>query len=209
MGVPNRAMGKLATLDALLCPSKLVKGSQACRHKSLDAVLAWGRKPSGITSERIANARGLPIWRCEDGFLRSIGLGVDDPPLSLLLDDTGVHYDARLPNRLEKLISKSITADQYHRSQALCSLWCEMRVSKYNKSPETNVPDEPFILVVDQTAGDLSIKGGLAEASSFQTMLLEARLAYPQTLIIIKIHPDVACGRKKGHFLPAELKDSK
>ncbi len=209
LGVPNRAMGKLATLDALLCPSKLVKGSQACRHKSLDAVLAWGRKPSGITSERIANARGLPIWRCEDGFLRSIGLGVDDPPLSLLLDDTGVHYDAKLPNRLEKLISKSITADQYHRTQALCSLWCEMRVSKYNKSPETNVPDEPFILVVDQTAGDLSIKGGLAEASSFQTMLLEARLAYPQTLIIIKIHPDVACGRKKGHFLPAEFMDSK
>ena len=209
MGVPNRAMGRLATLEALVHPSKLIKGSQSCRNKPLDAVLAWGRKPSGISAERLANLRGLPILYCEDGFLRSMGLGADDPPLSLLIDDSGVHYDANHPSRLEKLISIKITTDQYHRTRALRSLWCDLRVSKYNNAPETKVPNEPFILVVDQTAGDLSIKGGLAEASSFQTMLLEARLAYPKLLIIVKIHPDVARGRKKGHFLPAEAKDSR
>jgi len=208
IGVPNLAMARLATLEALLRPSKLVKGSQACRHKPLDAVLAWGRKPSGISAEKLANERALPLWRCEDGFLRSMGLGPDDPPLSLLIDDSGVHYDASLPSRLERLISVKITANQYQRAQALRSLWCDMRVSKYNNAPETKVPDEPFVLVVDQTAGDLSIKGGFADASSFQTMLLAARLAYPKTLIIVKVHPDVVRGRKKGHFSLAESKDS-
>jgi capsular polysaccharide export protein len=209
IGVPNRAMGRLATLEALMNPSKLIKGSQACRNKPLDAVLAWGRKSSGISAERIANLRALPIVYCEDGFLRSMGLGPDDPPLSILIDDSGVHYDASLPSRLEKLINIKITADQHKRTKLLRSLWCDWRVSKYNHAPETKVPNEPFVLVVDQTAGDLSIKGGLAEASSFQTMLQAARLAYPQTLIIVKIHPDVACGRKKGHFSPAEAKDSR
>ena len=204
LGVPSAAMARLPTLVPLLQPALLVKGARACRHQRLDALLAWGNKPSAAVAERLAAQRGLPLWRCEDGFLRSLGLGPDTPPLSLLVDDLGVHYDAGGPSRLEQLIQEPLQPDQQRRARALRALWCEQRVSKYNGAPESAAPSEPFVLVVDQTAGDLSIRGGLADAASFRQMLAAARERHPGHRIVVKVHPDVAAGRKRGHF-PAGL----
>ena len=97
-----------STLAPLLAPATLVPGRIRCRRAPLDALLAWGRKPSGRAAEAIARRRGLPLWRLEDGFLRSLGLGCGEPPLSLLVDDLGVHYDATSPSRLEALIAAPV-----------------------------------------------------------------------------------------------------
>ncbi len=200
LGVPSAAMARLPTLASLLAPATLRRGRRACREQPLTALLAWGNKPSAQGAQRLAQRRNLPLWRCEDGFLRSLGLGGDGPPLSLVLDDLGIYYDASRPSRLERLIAGPIEASEWQRARQLQQLWCQERLSKYNGAPESPTPQEPFVLVVDQTAGDQSISGGLAEASSFEAMLAAAKRDHPHSRIVLRMHPDVARGRKQGYF---------
>jgi capsule polysaccharide export protein KpsC/LpsZ len=55
-----------------------------------------------------ADAQRIPLWRMEDGFIRSSGLGSDLlAPLSLVLDKTGIYYDASRPSDLENLLNAS------------------------------------------------------------------------------------------------------
>ena len=198
VGIPGAGMGRISTLAPLLAPATLVRGAGPCRRANLDAVLAWGRKPSSRSAEAIAAARNLPLWRCEDGFLRSIGLGPDGPPLSLVVDDLGIYYDADRPSRLEQLIPRTLSPEQLTRAQALRQLWRRERVSKYNGAPETLPPDGRFVLVVDQTFGDLSIRHGQADGARFEAMLSAALANHPDCLVLVKTHPDVAAGRKRG-----------
>ena len=193
------------TLPALLADHRLVTGAARCAGAELDALLGWGRKASARRAERLAFRRQLPLWRCEDAFLRSLDLGPDSVPLGLVLDDTGIYYDASGPCRLERLIAASATPAQVQRAEALRALWCEQRVSKYNGAREAPAPAQPFVLVVDQTAGDLAIGLGGATAASFQAMLAAALDHHPGCLVLVKTHPDVVRGRKRGHFQPRQL----
>jgi capsular polysaccharide export protein len=173
----------------------------------LTALLAWGNKPSGRLAERMAGQRRLPLWRCEDGFLRSLGLGNEGPPLSLVLDDLGIYYDASRPSRLESPIASPLDEDGRRRAEALVELWRQERLSKYNGAAESPVPQQPFVLLVDHTADDLSIRGGLADGTSFAAMLQAARQAHRDCRIVLRLHPEVVRGRRRGHFAAADLED--
>ena len=204
LGVPSRGLARISTLGPLLAPATLVAGAGSCRRSgALTALLAWGRKPSARAAETLSRERGLPLWRCEDGFLRSLGLGPDGPPWSLVVDDLGIYYDARTPSRLEALIRQSLSPAEAERAHALRALWQAERVSKYNGARETLPPSEPFVLVVDQTMGDLSIRHGMADGASFQRMLQAALDNHPHCRVLLKIHPDVAAGRKRGYLAEA------
>ncbi len=205
LGLPDRGMLRHSTLSALLQGHALVIGSGNCRRLPIHALLAWGHKPSGRVAERIAAERSLPVWRCEDAFLRSMGLGATEPPLGLLLDDEGMYYDASSKSRLESLIGACRGPAEYNRAEAIRSLWCQSRVSKYNAARESEPPDQPYVLVVDQSYGDLSIRYGQADRASFQRMLHEALANHPDHLVVLKIHPDVVARRRRGHYSAAEL----
>jgi capsular polysaccharide export protein len=56
------------------------------------------------------------------------------------------------------------------------------------------------VLVVDQTAGDSSIRGGLADAATFHSMIKAALDENPDLPIVVKIHPEVVAGKKRGHL---------
>ncbi|MFN7678804.1 MAG: capsular polysaccharide biosynthesis protein [Cyanobacteriota bacterium] len=198
VGIPSRGMARVATLPSLLAPATLVRGARPCRQAALTAVLAWGHKPSSRKAEQISRERGVPLWRCEDGFLRSLGLGPVDPPLSLVVDDLGIYYDARSSCRLERLIPRPLSKAELDRARELRHLWRGERVSKYNGTRDSAAPREPFVLVVDQTFGDLSIRFGMANGDSFQRMLRAAIDSHPGTRVVIKTHPDVVAGRKQG-----------
>ncbi len=164
-------------------------------------VLAWGRRPSAIRAQQYAQRRGLAVYHIEDGFLRSVGLGKDDPPLAIIFDDLGLYLDASRPSRLEVLIGQPLDGDQSARARALRSAWCDGRVSKYNHSRDLAraLPGD-CVLVVDQTRGDASVACGLADAASFERMLAAALREHPDSTILLKVHPDVVSGRKQGHF---------
>lgn len=210
----------IAGMDAL--PQLLGAPVEFCRshsqlkrlqrqYKSL-VMLAWGQKRTAAKAEEFAHRYHLTFWRVEDGFLRSVGLGHESPPLSIVVDDVGIYYDARTPSRLEQLIAQPLpqesAAEQEARANNLILAWRAARVSKYNAARETLptwLDEQPFVLVVDQTYGDASITSGLADAERFQVMLDEACARYPEHRIVIKTHPDVMAGTKRAHFDPADF----
>ena len=205
LGVPATGMLAHRSLPQLLAPAELVIGAGACRRQRPDALLAWGRRPSADRVDRLGQAWGLPVWHLEDGFLRSLGKGRDQPPLCLLVDDLGVHIDATAASRLEQLIATPLTASQQQRAISLQRLWCEQRLSKLNPPRDSPPPPGRFVLVVDQSAGDRSIGLGLAGAESFQRMLQAALAENPDCSVVVKVHPDVIRGQARGHFHRSDL----
>ena len=204
LAVLTPGLRRVSTLPALL-PEWLIGNGQ--RAGTGSAVLAWGHKPSARIAEQFAQRHGLPLLRAEDGFLRSTDLGHRCPPLSIVLDDQGIYYDAGQPSRLESLIAAQLGAAQLDRGARLRAAWVAARVSKYNHARD-DLPDallrpaatDPPVLVIDQTAGDASITGAGASATHFQWMLQAALDEHPGAPIWLKVHPDVIAGRKQGHF---------
>jgi capsular polysaccharide export protein len=195
--VPVRGMARIATLPALFAGFRLERRP----GPGAQAVLAWGHKPSGRRAQAIAQDLGLPLWRVEDAFLRSVGLGFETPPLGILVDDLGVYYDASGPSRLEAWAAAPLTPARGARAQALVAAWRAARVSKYNHAREVPAPlAAPCVLVADQTAGDLSIAGAQAGPAQFAQMLEAALDEHPGLPVVLKVHPDVLAGRKRGHF---------
>lgn len=196
--VLSKGSQRIDTLPALLPDFVLQNGGG--RHVSrTDFVMVWGRKASALKAMSRAVKAGKPVLTLEDGFVRSVGLGADEPPLSLIVDDLGVYYDASQPSRLEQLIVTPLSPEEAQRALALRTLWQQQRVSKYNNAriEPPNLPAD-CVLVADQTAGDASLQG--AGAEDFRAMLDAALASYPQSTIVLKVHPDVVAGRKAGHF---------
>lgn len=196
----SRAVADLPGLPELL-GAPVVRWRRGLAVPDGARVLAWGRKPSARRAQALAAALGLPVLRLEDGFLRSVGLGADEPPLSVVWDDTGIYYDATGPSRLERLIAAGADAASLDRARRLGAAWKAGRVSKYNLAREdgSDLP-EGFVLVADQTLGDASVACGAADAASFARMLEAALDEHPGCPVVLKVHPEVALGRKRGHF---------
>lgn len=202
IAVVSRGIQRIETLSALLDDAELLFGTAAARCGGADAVLAWGRKASAEKARQFAESQGLPTLQIEDGFLRSVGLGGNDPPLSVVLDDTGIYYDANTASRLEALVASGCPNDELSRAVALVEAWRKGRISKYNHAREL-VGERMAcnVLVVDQTYGDESIRCGQGDdVFSFAQMLEAALDEHPGQTVLIKIHPDVLAGRKRGHF---------
>ena len=200
-GVPETGLLAHRTVPALLAPAELIPG----HRRDVDALLAWGRRPSALRVERLGRRWQLPVWHLEDGLLRSLAKGRRHPPLALLVDDLGVHFDATQPCRMEQRIAETLTPEQTARAQAIQRMWCEQRLSKLNPAQESPPPQGPFVLVVDQSAGDRSIALGLAGPASFRRMLEAALRDHPDCTVLVKVHPDVIRGRARGHFRRSDL----
>uniref|UniRef100_UPI003850F465 capsular polysaccharide biosynthesis protein n=1 Tax=Halomonas elongata TaxID=2746 RepID=UPI003850F465 len=208
LAVATRRMLALPTLRACLPEFQRLchLGSPRARHAG--AVAGWGLKPSTRKAREHADRHRLPYIAIEDGFLRSWGLGVEGhPPHSLVVDPLGIYYDASRPSALENLIlaAEHTSEAELARARSGMQRLRELRLSKYNHAPDRPLfdDDRPRVLVVDQTAGDASIPGGLAEADDFQRMLESARAEHPESEILVKVHPDVIAGKKEGHLLAA------
>ncbi|MBB3149751.1 capsular polysaccharide export protein [Phyllobacterium trifolii] len=176
------------------------------------AFAGWGRKSSGKQSKIRADRHGKQFIALEDGFLRSIGLGqAGEPPLSIILDPIGIYYDATGRSRLEDLLNEPncVSSELLERARRGMDLMRNNRLSKYNSAAEP-MPSEllhsNYVLVIDQTLGDMSIPCGMASASSFNEMLDAAKSNHPGSRIVIKIHPGVTAGINAGHF-PKDLVD--
>jgi capsular polysaccharide export protein len=165
-------------------------------------VAGWGNRPSGRRAARIAARSGARLLRVEDGFLRSARR--NDPPLSLVLDDLGIYYDAHRPSRLERLIAEG--APDPDRARRLVHLWRALGLSKIARLPDYAGPlPASYVLVLDQLAGDQSVAGGLAHPGSFDRMLQAARMEFPDLPIVLKTHPDTGLRRRRSHFDAARL----
>jgi len=176
-------------------------------------VTVWGRKRSAEWLAARARRRRRPVIHTEDGFLRSVRTGAEgEPALSHVLDRRGIYYDATTASDLEVMIESGAGARAalLARADAGIAMLRERRLSKYNAAP-WRAPAElglaaagDQVLVVDQTAGDLSIGYGLAGPTTFARMLEQARREHPDATLVVKTHPAVTAGKRRGHFTQLE-----
>ncbi len=166
------------------------------------AVLGWGMKPSSAPGRAWARLTGLPYVSLEDGFLRSVGLGeAGTPSMSLIVDPLGAYYDAARGSVIEGTIAGTATRAERLRARALMESAVAHGLSKTNLGRQLDpaiLRPGRRVLIVDQTAGDASIPLGLAGAWSFARMLSAARQDEAGAQLIVKRHPAVAAGLKRG-----------
>lgn len=176
---------------------------------SFEAVAGWGNAPTTRRARRLAQDSGKPYLAFEDGPLRSIRPGPDEPPTSMVVDQSGIYYDAGNPSDLLKLMAERawFTPPIEEQSERACETLRRLRLSKYNsgreRTPgELGLGHDPGrrVLVLDQVNGDASIRGALADAGSFSQMLEDALADNADSEVVLKLHPDVLSGRRAGYF---------
>ncbi|MDH2998349.1 capsule biosynthesis protein [Pasteurellaceae bacterium LFhippo2] len=200
----SRGILKIPALSAFLSEDELVAYSFMRKTAKVDKVIGWGLRPSTTKARKYAEKNHLPFVALEDGFLRSLGLGVNGyPPFSMVYDDVGIYYDTTRPSRLEHFIlNENIDAELLNQAEQAIGLIRQYQLSKYNQAPDFDEPkpEKSVVLVIDQTFGDMAVKYGQADKSCFDTMLKAAVDENPNAEIWVKTHPDVISGKKKGYL---------
>ncbi len=171
-------------------------------HRDLDAIAVWGGRPVAARGERAAERRDLPLVRLEDAFLRSVTASEGEPIMGLTLDETGNYLDASGPSDLENLLNRPLGVVG-SEVEAAFEAYLRSGLSKYNDAWRlaSDLPDAPFVLVVDQLRGDASIRLGGAGAPDFADMLAAAIAENPDTPIYVKRHPRAVDAPELGHFV--------
>ena len=174
-----------------------------------DLIGVWGQSPTSWRGEAVSDKTAAPVLRVEDAFLRSVLPGRDgEPPLGLHLDSRGVHFDPSTPSDLEIILSQDPLDDAHILNQARDGIarLKKLSLSKYNGfDPSIPAPDPGYVLVIDQTAGDASVKASRADRNTFLEMLFVAREEHPNARIFIKTHPETMQGHRDGHYRDADL----
>ncbi|ELF7077667.1 capsular polysaccharide biosynthesis protein [Campylobacter coli] len=171
-----------------------------------DVFVGWGRKKSGLKAVELAKKHNVKFLLLEDGFLRSLNLGVENSPsFSIVKDEIGIYYDATAPSKLENILNTyEFSSEELEQAKKAIELIKKEKLSKYNNN--LCVPKELFsaneerVLIITQVANDASLKFGLADNFSTQDIINEAIKENPNAKIYIKIHPDVLSGKKQSDF---------
>ncbi|SOB96327.1 capsular polysaccharide export protein [Stappia indica] len=178
--------------------------------------LGWA---AGVTAEAEAAAAraGVDLWRIEDGFLRSVGLGAGlARGASVGFDDEGIYFDALRESRMERLLGeRELTPVERARGEGLIARIRKARVTKYNVGGKGTLPSVPgdrtVILVPGQVADDAGVRRSLsatidcAHCDNVNLELLrQVRARNPQAHILFKPHPDVAARLRAGRLEPHE-----
>ncbi len=182
-------------------------------YSSLDELLfrkgifyGWGRKKSGKKAIQLAQKFNTSYVLLEDGFIRSLDLGVrGSPSFSLIEDDIGIYYDATVPSKLENILNTydfDRDKELLNKAKEAIALIKKYHISKYNNSKDIDKnyfqKDEKRVLIIAQTAGDSSLEYGRGNEYSTDDMIKEALNKNPEHKIYLKIHPDVLSGKKSS-----------
>lgn len=185
----------------------------AKRQQVRDKLAGQSNKQSNKRSNAVP-----PIYCMEDGFIRSNGLGATLlAPLSVVIDQRGIYYDATQPSDLEVMLREcpALTPEQLARVQQLQHRLLTQRVSKYNvgKSRDDSAPwlqevqttSKPRLLIVGQVEDDLSVQycGSLIKTNS--ALIERVRRDHPDAYLVYKPHPDVEAGLRAGKVTDKQL----
>ncbi|EGK8022030.1 capsular polysaccharide biosynthesis protein [Campylobacter lari] len=171
-----------------------------------DVFVGWGRKKSGLKVIELAKKHNIKFLLLEDGFLRSLNLGVENSPsFSIVKDDIGIYYDATVPSKLENILNTyEFSTEELGQAKKAIELIKKEKLSKYNNN--LCIPKELFgsneerVLIITQVANDASLEFGLADSFSTQDIINDAIKENPNAKIYIKIHPDALSGKKQSDF---------
>ena len=206
----SRGIKSIGILEEALGHDVVALRGYASNDSDVSGYLGWGRKSSGVKALEASKRNEKSVIFLEDGFLGYWGHpSSKNTRLSLIVDNKGIYYDARSQSDLESLLEDGgeLTVEQNQRIDNVCKTITNNHFSKYNHHASSRLPDElaqqlssacNVVLVVDQTAGDQSITCGLAKDEYFPQMLHAACTENPESLVVVKTHPDVLAGKKKS-----------
>ena len=196
----------------LWSPGPPLRIARSDRHAVEEAAKQGGSLavwPSRVSSElnEVAAARGVKLVRVEDGFVRSVGLGSNlVPPLSIIVDRQGIHYDPSQPSDLETLLATTqFSSATLKRAERLRAAIVEAGISKYasgegtgTKTIEKSALERRIVLVPGQVEDDMSVLAGGGGLTSNLELLRRVRALEPEADIWWRPHPDVDAGHRKG-----------
>ncbi|MEM9434415.1 MAG: capsular polysaccharide biosynthesis protein [Pseudomonadota bacterium] len=169
-----------------------------------DLVAVWGKSPTSHRGEAISDLTGATALYVEDAPLRSVGLGRDGhQPLGLLVDSQRPHFDSSGPSDLEQILATSAFDDtaKLNRARAAMEMLRYSGVTKYSShQADSECPDPGYVLVVDQTRDDASVRFGGGSVGLFREMLVFAQEEHPGARILVKTHPETLAGHRPGYF---------
>lgn len=190
---------KRSVVCQCFAPARVVFVASVADVPAGAVLAAWGMKPFDA-----ALAEGVRVLRLEDGFLRSVGLGVDlIRPMSWVIDGRGIYYDATRASDLEHLLSNAqFSAAQLQRAQRLRERIVAQGLTKYNTGGgvwQRPAGATSVVLVPGQVESDASLAYGAPGIRSNMALLQAARAAHPDAYVVYKPHPDVLAGlRARG-----------
>ncbi|WP_347303258.1 beta-3-deoxy-D-manno-oct-2-ulosonic acid transferase [Croceibacterium sp. TMG7-5b_MA50] len=183
-------------------------GTALARARRAGGALAiW---PSRVSPGLLAyaEARDVALVRVEDGFVRSVGLGVDlVPPSSIVVDPRGIHFDPSGPSALEDMLETAPVSPQLlARAARLRHRIVAAGIGKYGADPAGTVPPrlpgKRLVLVPGQVGDDMSVRAGgadlLAAGNPNAELLRRVRALEPDAEIWFRPHPDVDAGLRNG-----------
>lgn len=175
-------------------PPQAARSAAEARARGWRPVL-WGAAEGGAGAE--------DALRVEDGFLRSVGLGLrHTPPLSLAIDALPPHFDATRPNGFEAVVAAAaFTPGLLGRARRLRERIAALGLTKYNLAGGGSLPEalgREAVLAAGQVESDASIRLGARAIRTDLALLEAARARWPDALIVYKPHPDVLTGLRPG-----------
>ncbi|WP_237417264.1 capsular polysaccharide export protein, LipB/KpsS family [Halobacillus litoralis] len=176
--------------------------------------IVWGYKDKEYLSY-LGEKLGAPVFRMEDGFIRSHGLGSTfSTPLSMCLDKKGLYYNSRKSNDLEDILNTYPFEENQKllaRAKYCIDRLTELKVSKYNHVDSQDVKDiygpkqKRRVLVLGQVEDDASISYGSKKKLTNNDVVRIAKFENPDSEIIYKPHPDVLSKRRKLYSDPNDV----
>ena len=162
-------------------------------------VVVWSFKNEEMGID-LSVCDGKTVWHMEDGFIRSIGRGLDHvPPWSLCLDSQGAYFDASAPSDFEDMCNQFdeglFSREQRETAAQLISSLRESGITKYNLFSYLNDSavlqfDGSGVLVLGQVEDDQSILRNDNVISTNSGLLKQAISDHPELTIFFKQHPD-------------------
>jgi len=171
-------------------------------------LLIWG-KSEDFEPDTLSD--NIKIYRVEDGFIRSVGLGIRfTPPISLVIDPAGIYFDAARPSYLEQiLLEDSFDSELIERAEHVIEKIKKQRITKYNLNEKPWRPtktSKKIVVIPGQVETDASIRYGSPFIKSNLELIKIVRKLNPDAYIVHKPHPDVVRGYRKGYIKFDELK---
>jgi capsular polysaccharide export protein len=208
------ARWKRVTVDNLLWDGggpRRYASPHGARTRSLRAgekVLAWKARTPEDLSRRL-EAKGLLVGEIEDGMVRSTGLGANCvPPLSIITDFHGAHFDPARPSGLELILQNGeIGPEMLARAAALRERLVSEGISKYARETSRIARSDKAtrrVLVAGQVEDDRAVICGGAGCTNLD-LVRRARDLERDAHLIYKPHPDVEAGHRRGHVPDAQI----
>ena len=106
--------------------------------KKIEAVAGWGYKSTAKKAISLSKRLDVPYIALEDGFLRSLDLGVNGAkPLSISVDPIGCYYNSKKKSLIDDLVENSdkwFTPQLKEQAKLAIELILKYQISKYNNS---------------------------------------------------------------------------